>query len=43
MPKKNGRPVGGKNPPVIREYWRNMQKIHRELKKQEAKMERKRK
>ena len=26
---KRGRPIGGKHPEVIREYWRIMQQIHR--------------
>ena len=34
MTRKRGRPLGGKNPDPVREYWRNIQRAYRETKKQ---------
>jgi hypothetical protein len=31
--RKRGHPIGGKHPAVLREYWRELQRQHREAKK----------
>lgn len=36
--KRRGRPIGGKAPLSVREYWRNAQSVHRSLKKVEKKV-----
>jgi hypothetical protein len=32
--RSRGRPIGGKQPEVIRQYWRTMQQVSRQMRKQ---------
>jgi hypothetical protein len=32
--RQRGRPIGGKQPEVIRQYWRTMQQASRQMRKQ---------